>query len=227
MNSNPHNPMATESVPAAVSGSISSSAEETLRLIASLPAPAGLEDRVHAALRAAPRRGRVLAWPEASTRGATGCATGRMRQPRPSSLWLPAADGAFTPACSTASRQGHRDAARAAAGRLLERRRHAHPGDAARPDRNCPQATARDAKGRKSQLPALRRPSCKRPGRAGRHARGATDASSKAAPVPVLRVLHDRSDQHSQQRQHHRAPEGRAKPVHMEAREPGSRPAES
>ncbi len=53
MNSNPHNPLNSES----------SSAEETLRLVASLPAPAGLEDRVHAALRAAPRRGRVLAWP--------------------------------------------------------------------------------------------------------------------------------------------------------------------
>ncbi len=42
----------------------SQSAEETLRLIASLPAPAGLEERVHSALRSAPRRGRVLAWPE-------------------------------------------------------------------------------------------------------------------------------------------------------------------
>jgi hypothetical protein len=40
------------------------SAEETLRIVANLPAPAGLEDRVHAALRVAPRRGRVLAWPE-------------------------------------------------------------------------------------------------------------------------------------------------------------------
>jgi hypothetical protein len=51
MSSNPHNPMNADS------------AEETLRLIASLPAPAGLEDRVHKALRAAPRGGRVLAWP--------------------------------------------------------------------------------------------------------------------------------------------------------------------
>ncbi len=64
MNSNPHNPLASGSVSVAASGSISSSAEETLRLIASLPAPAGLEDRVHAALRSAPRRGRVLAWPK-------------------------------------------------------------------------------------------------------------------------------------------------------------------
>jgi hypothetical protein len=39
--------------------------EETLRLIAGLPAPEGLEERVHAALRRAPRAGRVLAWPAA------------------------------------------------------------------------------------------------------------------------------------------------------------------
>jgi hypothetical protein len=38
-------------------------AEQTLRLIASLPAPEGLEDRVKASLRFAPRHARVLAWP--------------------------------------------------------------------------------------------------------------------------------------------------------------------
>lgn len=37
--------------------------EDTLRLIATLTAPAGLEQRVHEALRTAPRKGRVLAWP--------------------------------------------------------------------------------------------------------------------------------------------------------------------
>jgi hypothetical protein len=41
-----------------------STGEETLRLIAGLPAPEGIEARVHAALRSAPRRGRVLAWPQ-------------------------------------------------------------------------------------------------------------------------------------------------------------------
>ena len=65
MNSNLHNSKASGSVSVAVSGSISNSAEETLRLIASLPAPAGLEDRVHAALRSMPRSGRVLAWSRA------------------------------------------------------------------------------------------------------------------------------------------------------------------
>jgi hypothetical protein len=54
MNPNPHNPM--RSAPNSDFG------EETLRLIAGLPAPAGLEERVHKALRVAPRNGRVLSW---------------------------------------------------------------------------------------------------------------------------------------------------------------------
>jgi hypothetical protein len=41
----------------------SESGEDTLRLIATLPAPEGLEDRVHETLRTAPRGARVLAWP--------------------------------------------------------------------------------------------------------------------------------------------------------------------
>jgi hypothetical protein len=61
MNSNPHDPMTSESV--------LTPAEETLRLIANLPAPEGLEDRVHArvhaAASAAQHRGSVLAWPRA------------------------------------------------------------------------------------------------------------------------------------------------------------------
>ena len=41
-------------------------AEETLRMIASLPAPEGLEDRVKARLHSSPRGARVVAWPFAS-----------------------------------------------------------------------------------------------------------------------------------------------------------------
>jgi hypothetical protein len=44
-------------------GNRSASFDETLRLIASLPAPAGLEERIHAGLRAAPRKARIFAWP--------------------------------------------------------------------------------------------------------------------------------------------------------------------
>ena len=37
--------------------------EATLRAVAKAPVPAGLEERIHGALRVAPRRARVLAWP--------------------------------------------------------------------------------------------------------------------------------------------------------------------
>jgi hypothetical protein len=76
MTHNPHNPSSSTPFPG--------SAEDTLRIVANLPAPAGLEDRVHAALHLArtedsqrrlngsgpndaqvDRRGRVLAWPSA------------------------------------------------------------------------------------------------------------------------------------------------------------------
>lgn len=45
------------------SNNAANQAEETLRLIAGLPAPEGLVDRVQAGLRSAPRRARVLHWP--------------------------------------------------------------------------------------------------------------------------------------------------------------------
>jgi hypothetical protein len=44
-------------------------AERTLRLIARLPAPEGVEDRVKGRLKAAPRSSRVLAWPGADFAG--------------------------------------------------------------------------------------------------------------------------------------------------------------
>ncbi len=45
-----------------------STVEETLRLVASLPSPEGLEERIHNSLKStaldgAPRRGRILSWP--------------------------------------------------------------------------------------------------------------------------------------------------------------------
>src|SRR5580704_5653014 len=59
MSSNPHNAMSSDSG--------AGSGEDTLRLIAGLPAPVGLEERVRQALREAPHDlrggGRVLAWP--------------------------------------------------------------------------------------------------------------------------------------------------------------------
>ncbi|HVN93608.1 MAG TPA: hypothetical protein VMT38_07925 [Terracidiphilus sp.] len=56
MNTNPHEPIVSAT---------RSSAEETLRLVAKLPPPDGLEERIHRKLDATPRRGRVLMWPSA------------------------------------------------------------------------------------------------------------------------------------------------------------------
>jgi hypothetical protein len=65
MNHQDQNPIANHPS----SGSASGTAENTLHLIARLPVPAGLEDRIHAGLlahaRSAQRAGRVLAWPAA------------------------------------------------------------------------------------------------------------------------------------------------------------------
>jgi hypothetical protein len=47
----------------------SSAAEKTLRILAVLPAPEGLEQRVKAGLRAASQSGRVLRWPSAGEGG--------------------------------------------------------------------------------------------------------------------------------------------------------------
>jgi hypothetical protein len=54
-NSNPTSPVS-------ISGA-THDAEATLRLIAALPSPEGLESRVIAGIRSAPRSGRVLGWP--------------------------------------------------------------------------------------------------------------------------------------------------------------------
>lgn len=68
MNSTPQNiPSHASSPESNATGSLSvpvlSSAEATLQLIARLPSPHGLEDRVIAGIQAAPRSGRVLHWP--------------------------------------------------------------------------------------------------------------------------------------------------------------------
>jgi len=55
MTTNPHEPHLSASTP--------ESAEHTLRIIANLPAPEGLEERVHDSVRRAPRQARILAWP--------------------------------------------------------------------------------------------------------------------------------------------------------------------
>ncbi len=122
MSSNPQNPMNADS------------GEDTLRLIASLPAPAGLEDRVHKALRAAPRSGRVLAWPADSVPNRNAepldacrsggrdciCCGGRRL-------------GRVQPRAAGTSRQSHRHAAtRAGFGRVWGSGGDSHAANAAR-----------------------------------------------------------------------------------------------
>jgi len=58
--------MNSQNAPRSISNpdaAIARDAEATLRLIASLPAPEGIEDRVLAGLRSAPPSGRLLKWP--------------------------------------------------------------------------------------------------------------------------------------------------------------------
>lgn len=59
-------------------GSLSAT-EATLRLIATLPAPEGLAERVQLRLDAEPRTARVLSWPAALRPGAHGSGTGWLR----------------------------------------------------------------------------------------------------------------------------------------------------
>jgi hypothetical protein len=66
MNTAPQNPSA--------SAADTSTVDATLRLIASLPAPEGLEDRIMTTLHAAPRTARILRWPTRSSSGWTRAA---------------------------------------------------------------------------------------------------------------------------------------------------------
>lgn len=63
MNSSSNNSMRQEQTAGA------NEVDSTLQLIATLPVPEGLEDRIHARLRSAPRSGRLLFWPPAIESG--------------------------------------------------------------------------------------------------------------------------------------------------------------
>jgi hypothetical protein len=62
MNSSSRNASVHNSISGAGSGD-ATDVDATLRLVARLPAPEGLEDRVLARLKTAPRTGRILHWP--------------------------------------------------------------------------------------------------------------------------------------------------------------------
>ena len=64
MNSENRIPSANESGSQASADAALKNLDATLHLLATLPAPAGLEDRVFAGMMAAPRKARVLEWPQ-------------------------------------------------------------------------------------------------------------------------------------------------------------------
>ena len=64
MNSTPEDARVSGAgTPAAIPTHIAARIDDTLRLMAMAPVPTGLEERIHAALEAAPRRTRILPWP--------------------------------------------------------------------------------------------------------------------------------------------------------------------
>lgn len=64
MNSENHIPSASEAGSQASADAALKSLDATLHLLATLPAPAGLEDRVFAGMMVAPRKARILEWPQ-------------------------------------------------------------------------------------------------------------------------------------------------------------------
>jgi hypothetical protein len=114
---NPQNPFAPDSVsgaqPSTLPGSVPDSVEVTLRLIASLPAPAGLEDRINAGLRARqhsqPHQARILAWPAALRPGGNWMHSAGLRAAAAAAIVMVVAGGGW----SIYSRVQPRPAARA------------------------------------------------------------------------------------------------------------------
>ncbi len=94
MNPTPDNPQRRETAPAP--GSMAAPMDETLRLIAHVQVPEGLEARIHAALlKAAPRGGRVLAWPTSSGSAAFWGESSWMRATAAAAIVLVVAGGGW------------------------------------------------------------------------------------------------------------------------------------
>lgn len=70
-------------------------AEQTLRLIATLPPPQGLEERVKAILHSAPRQAKVISWPAWSSDGARWMHSAGMRAAAAAAIVLVVAGGGW------------------------------------------------------------------------------------------------------------------------------------
>jgi hypothetical protein len=210
MNSNPHNAMNADS------------GEETLRLIAGLPAPAGLEERVHKALRAAPRKGRVLAWP-ARFRAKTVMESNWMRAAAAAAIVFVVVGGGWGvysrvqpgPAGKVIVMPQRMPSSGGFSGAGAIRTPQTIPGpkvrEASHPNEHKPLV---GGPGRDRGNKGPRNPSCEE-ACSGEEAatapsiRRARPRRSRRFRGSPLRVLRHSPDQHTQQRQHHRAPEGR------------------
>ncbi len=74
--------------------SVSATVDATLRLVANLPAPQGIEDRILVGLRTAPRTARVLHWP-VPLRSSTGAAGSWMRSAAAAAIVMVVAGGGW------------------------------------------------------------------------------------------------------------------------------------
>ena len=123
------------------------SVEATLRLIANLPAPKGLEDRINASLRTAqqsvPRKGRLLSWPGTKFRPGSDW----MRSAAAAAIVLVVAGGGWGIYSHVQERCCA--AARCRVSRILERRGHAYAEYAERACCDSP-GDGKDAAGQES-----------------------------------------------------------------------------
>jgi hypothetical protein len=94
MNSTSQNASGRNSVSSAAPEAVSNSVDATLRLIANLPAPEGLEDRVLAGLRSTPHSARILHWP-AALRPSSGLAGSWMRSAAAAAIVFVVAGGGW------------------------------------------------------------------------------------------------------------------------------------
>ncbi|MDE3150021.1 MAG: hypothetical protein KGL37_11190 [Acidobacteriota bacterium] len=153
----------------------SGSAEETLRLIASLPAPEGLEDRLRAGLSSRPRPGRVLAWPASL---------------RPSGNWMRATAAAaivFVVAGGGWGVYSHVQQGQSAKVIVLPLRTQAPGGFSSAGAMRTPRTLSGPVLNHPAEArPSQPKPSQKKPAQAARPIRRSPAVAGKAAGLPAL-----------------------------------------
>jgi hypothetical protein len=182
---NSHNSFAPDSVSDAQLGIAPGSFEDSLRLIASLPAPVGLEDRIHAGLRASqlsqPHKARILAWPAALRPGPNWMHSTVVRSAAAAAIVMVIAGGGW----GIYSRVQPRPAARAT---VLPSRPAVHGGFASGGAVRTPQTLAGPVLTHTATAVHTPAKAAVRPAKKLRRAQSATDAG-KAATQPTAPVV--------------------------------------